>query len=226
MKYIKKTKSPIAFEDWKKHEQPTSWSHLPSRPIEEVYKESAINYYSKQELREELLTEQNGTCCYCECRIENNPQTSIDHLDPREGDTKTERIFDYFNLIASCNGGEKDIKPRFLHCDPAKGMKSIPISPLDKRCEEELSFTIDGKIIGSTSDAEETIMILNLGIPKLNNLRENAIAGFIFEDIDNTTYLSPSKCEIIYQKIESDLSEPYRASILAALRQIKNPSFK
>ncbi len=226
MKYIEKTQTPIAFEYWKNAEQPNSWSHLPSRPIKKEDKKSGINYYSKQELREELITEQNGTCCYCECSIQNNYKTSIEHLEPRIGDTNTERIFDYFNLMASCNGGQKDNKPRLLHCDPAKGMKTIPISPLDKRCEKELSFTIEGKIIGSTTDAEKTIDILNLDIPKLNNLRENAIAGFIFKDIDKTDYLSPSDCELIYQKIESTPNEPYRASILAALRQIKNSSFK
>ena len=141
-------------------------------------REPDVIYYSKAQLRETLLKEQNELCGYCEMQITNHPlSTKIEHIEPREGDTQTERVFDYSNLILSCNGGEKDPPPKELHCDAEKGDKPIPLSPLDKRCEDEINFSIDGKISGLTEDAQQTISVLNLHIAKLNNLREAAIAG-------------------------------------------------
>ncbi|MEL6719181.1 MAG: retron system putative HNH endonuclease [Bacteroidota bacterium] len=221
MKYIKKKASPKLFEDWKAFKKPTIWKELDGMPLPDDKRLEDIVYYSKHELRAALLEEQHSICCYCECRIENHPlKTNIEHLEPREGDTKTERIFDYANLLASCNGGERDPKPKKIHCDHKKGNKPIPLTPLDRRCEIEILFSIEGNIIGKTNDAQETIKILNLDIDKLNNQRSQAIAAYIYQDQEATEFVSPEEGEKIYQAIEKQLDEPYQSAILDALRQI------
>ncbi len=223
MKHIVKNNSPAAFEAWKSAENPTSWNALGSfMPLEN--REEGVAYYSKKELRGVLLEEQNYTCCFCEMNIANNTSTTIAHLDPREGDTQTERIFDYSNLMVSCSGGKKDNKPRKLHCDAAQGNRPISISPLSLRCESEITFTIVGKIYGLSADAKETISILNLDIYKLNNLRNQAIAGYLFLDENMTEYISLEECKKLITYLKNTPSEQYRTSIIRAIEQLINIS--
>ena len=227
MKYIIKNNSPIAFEAWKSAENPISWNALGSfMPLEN--REEGVAYYSKKELREALLEEQNYTCCFCEMTIANNSSTTIAHLDPREGDTQTERIFDYLNLMVSCSGGKKDDKPknkpRKLHCDASQENRPISISPLSPQCESEITFTIVGKIYGLSTDAKETISILNLNIDKLNNLRNQAIAGYLFLDEDTTEYISLEECKKLIIYLKNTPSEQYRTSVIRAIEQLINIS--
>lgn len=56
------------------------------------------------------------------------------------------------------------------------------------RCTQELAFTLNGTIVGLTEDGKEVITTLNLSIPKLNNLRDAAIAGYIYTI--NTMFIS------------------------------------
>ncbi len=221
MKYIIKGESPEQFERWKTANKPKSWDDLPGKLPPENRREEGVEYYSKEELRDVLLEEQGETCCYCEMLVSNHPLIAkIEHIEPREGDTQTERIFDFYNLAISCNGGEKDPKPKELHCDAEKGDKPIQLSPLDQRCETEITFTIAGKIIGLTEDAKQTISILNLDIPKLNNLREQAIAGYIYTDKDKTEYISIEDCTPLIAKLQQIKKLPFKSSILKALAQI------
>lgn len=222
MKYIIKQNPPVEFEEWKKNDQPTKWDELQSyMPIDR--REEGIIYYSKRELRQVLLKEQSNTCCFCEGKIIDDNSTSIAHLEPREGDTQTERIFDYYNLMASCSGGTKDnVKPKTLHCDAAQKNRTLPISPLNSKCETEITFTIEGKIYGLSDDAKNTISILNLDIHKLNNLRSNAIAGFLFKDEEMTEYISIKDSEKIISYLENEPSQQYRTSIIRALEQLIN----
>ena len=221
MKHIIKGDSPEAFERWKVENQFTSWDSFAGKLPPKDKREKGVTYYSKTELREVLLEEQGYTCCYCEKEISNDHKTAIEHVEPREGDTQTERIFDYSNLILSCNGGEKDPPPKELHCDAKKGKKLIPISPLDERCETEITFTVEGKILGLTEDAQQTISVLNLHIPKLNNMRKEAIAGYIFLDEEKTEFISNNDCNTLIINLQKTEKLPFKTAILKALHQIK-----
>ena len=222
MKYIVKKASPEQFEKWKNYKRPSKWSDLDGKPIPIEKREEKAEYYSKHELRQYLLEEQGAVCCYCEMRAENNPlRVKIDHIEPREGDTQTERIFDYSNLSLSCNGGERDpIKPKILHCDTHKKNKTIPFSHLEIRCEQELTFALDGTIIGLTNDGKEVIKTLNLSIPKLNNLRDDAIAGFIYTDEDKTELITSEEGRLLLDRLQKVNNLPFKTSILSALRQL------
>ena len=221
MKYIIKKASPEQFEKWKNYKRPSKWSDFDGNPVPIEKREEKAEYYSKHELRQYLLEEQGATCCYCEMRIENDPLgAKIEHIEPREGDTQTERIFDYANLSLSCNGGERDPKPKILHCDTHKKAKPIPFSHLEMRCEQELSFPLNGTIIGLTDDGKKVIKTLNLSIPKLNNLRDDAIAGYIYTDQDKTKLITSKERQLLLDHLKKANDLPFKTSILSALRQL------
>jgi len=224
VKHIIKGKSPEQFERWKAANAPKFWDDLPGKLPPENRREEGVEYYSKEELRETMLEEQGYACCYCEMPVSNHPLIAkIEHIEPREGDTQTEHIFDFYNLAVSCNGGERDPKPKVLHCDTQKGDQLIPLSPLDQRCETEITFTIEGKISGLTADARDTISVLNLHIPKLNNLRKEAIAGYIFLDEEKTEFISENDCNILIINLQQNKKLPFKTAILKALHQIIKP---
>ena len=60
--------------------------------------------YSKNELRQQLVTEQGALCCYCGSLIENNSHTRMEHVDSKSNNI--EKTFDYHNLAAACSGGK------------------------------------------------------------------------------------------------------------------------
>ena len=102
------------------------WALLPSTKTPLDKRDENGSYYSKEELREVLFKEQFGLCCYCMNAIKNEPlYTKIEHFLPKETYNPKE-VFEYKNLFAACNGGEKDTnyKPRILHCDSEKGNKN------------------------------------------------------------------------------------------------------
>lgn len=203
MKYIAKKPEPTAFTAWKQSIQETLqryaekstkgdriWELLSSK-IPDDKKEVGNIYYSKEELREELLKEQGYICCYCNQFIDNNHTTIIEHLQAKEQDP-TVLTFDYENLLASCNGGQKDEAEgtppkRYKHCDalrssPDKSIdnnKNLPITPLNPDCEKRFSCTLEGEIVANSTDAAETIRLLGLDAPKLGRMRRDAIELYI-----------------------------------------------
>ena len=105
MRYIKKNPEPSLFVQWKIDNHTI---------LQEKYKAesgTAIwNWFGKNfrdvraDLRQALLTEQGSICCYCGQDISHLP-TTIEHFNPKGVDTQN-RIFDYPNLILSCNYSE------------------------------------------------------------------------------------------------------------------------
>lgn len=90
MKHILKQTSPQKFENWKTSEAPTKWR----RPAF---------------LAEYLLEDQGHICCYCGQRIFDDHNTIVEHLLPKDEDKYPEKMYEYDNLLASCNGGQKNI---------------------------------------------------------------------------------------------------------------------
>lgn len=88
MKHVLKQASPQKFEDWKSENSYTHWE--------------APGF-----LKEHLLTEQGYICCYCGMRIFKDHYTIIEHLEPRA--KYPHKMYEYTNLLASCNGDQKNI---------------------------------------------------------------------------------------------------------------------
>jgi len=241
LRHITKQKSPDEFEAWKdtpmsedSDKKPTDFDkHFPSNPPK--VKEEGKVYYSKYNLKTELLKEQNDLCCYCNTKIENDSKTTIEHLKPKEGIKNQHLIFDYDNLLASCNGNRKEPKPRDLHCDAEKDKDPILLTPLMPECETEIIYAENGGISGKTGRANETIKTLNLNCGKLIGERADKIFGklykevipenndedFVFDynDPNNFERISPKEAEMLFNELSKTKSEPYIITILQVLKQ-------
>jgi len=190
----------------------------------ERQKEEGKVYYSKYDLKTELLKEQNNLCCYCNVEIKNDRKTPIEHLKPKG--TYKHLTFEYKNLMASCSGNQRDNdgkkkepKPRILHCDAGKKGDEIDLTPLMKECETEIIYAENGGITDDSERAKQTIKTLNLGCKKLMDERKEKILGFLYEDEFNTKKISELEAEKIYNTLSKTKSEPYIIAILQVLQQ-------
>ncbi|MBC7774569.1 MAG: TIGR02646 family protein [Phycisphaerae bacterium] len=226
MRHIRKNPSPQAFEDWKKANNPTAWNDLMSEP---ALREEGIVHYTKQELREALLKEQNHLCCYCQQRIENTESTKIEHLFPRNGADREQgkaKTFEYENLMAACDGGSaanqmrnrvESATPSYPeYCDRSKKEKLLPLSPLQPDVETRLTYSrADDKIriepVGEDPEALFTVeIILNLNTPFLEKRRGEAIDGLIFKDEEMLDPISPKEAAqilAVFQRQHDDRVE-------------------
>jgi uncharacterized protein (TIGR02646 family) len=165
MKYISKTEEPESLRAWKALQIETPncrYKHLPNP--------------EKQELHQALLDDQGKICCYCQVEIALR-SSHIEHLKPQS--SHPDETLNYQNLLASCQGeGETSRKP--AHCGHKRGNELLPITPLDPNCEDWFVYTEDGQILANpnsvaSTEAEKTIELLDLNIPKLRRMRASAI---------------------------------------------------
>jgi uncharacterized protein (TIGR02646 family) len=238
MKHINKKEAPSAFQNWKNSHRSGSgltlselyetdisgnnlWEELPSSPIKEDRKEEGVVYYSKQELRVPILEEQGYICCYCNQAIESNP--ILEHFNPKGIGRYKNQTFDYRNIIISCDGSQKEPKPRDLHCDTnRKKGEELPLSPLQDDIENYFDFTFDGQIIGLTDEAKEVIEKLGLQIEKLRQLRESSIKAILYENPFAEILEFRKKEDALLEKerlqqFENDKFEPFCIAIIKVL---------
>jgi uncharacterized protein (TIGR02646 family) len=198
MKYIKKRKSPQSFEEWKINKKLTEQDIAKkAKPTPKVYWEKLK---SKPEIfkgvKNSILVEQGYICCYCQRGLEGNNSnenlsTSVyEHLFPK--DIYPSKMFNYDNLLTSCEGGKKSDEPyetRPKWCDYHKHDEEILISPLNQNCEGEFEYIINFSeketqilVQGVSDKSNKTIEVLNLNVPQLKNLRGAVISGLILEN--------------------------------------------
>ena len=131
------------------------------------------NYAAKDDLRNALVSEQRGLCCYCMGRIRNEPATmKIEHWRCRAHHHGEQ--LNYRNLLGSCQGGEG--QPRFLqHCDTRKGDMDLAWNPAAPahRIETRLRYELDGTIRSDDADFDVQLNdVLNLNLQVLRNNRK------------------------------------------------------
>lgn len=157
MRYIEKyTTEPKAFSRWKKQNKTAGWNDF-----------SGGTEYG--EVKEQLIAEQLGMCCYCEVLISLDA-CHIEHLQPKS--VYPQNMFAYENLLVSCNQKGS--------CGRKKGKwySSALVSPLDQDCEKRFTYTLDGRIIPSDKEdvsAFETIEKLGLNCSQLKDRRRSII---------------------------------------------------
>ncbi|MFJ4371694.1 TIGR02646 family protein [Pseudomonas japonica] len=111
-------------------------------------------------IRATCAAEQFYLCAYCCAEVSGErPDTMNEHLQCRDRHPHLSLTFD--NIVASCTTPGQ--------CDAAKGNKDLPLSPLISACEEELRFSISGRVEGLSPRAIEAIAVLNLGDHEKNN---------------------------------------------------------
>ncbi len=136
------------------------------------------NYPDKDGLRDVLVSEQRGLCCYCMGRIRND-EMKVEHWKCQSRYLAEQ--LNYRNLLAACLGGEAK-SPRFQHCDTRKGKKDLKWNPADPShsIETRIRYEADGGIRSDDSgfDAELT-QVLNLNHPMLKNIRKAILAAIL-----------------------------------------------
>ena len=137
------------------------------------------NYADKDALRQILVAEQRGVCCYCQSRIRPTPEgMKIEHWQCQAG--YTVRQLDFNNLLGACLGGHGR-QERDQHCDTRKGNADLCFSVCDPAhpIERQIRFLGNGEI---TADDEAVRMalndVLNLNWPRLISNRRAVLEAF------------------------------------------------
>jgi uncharacterized protein (TIGR02646 family) len=186
-----------------------------------------------KELKESLLKEQGFICCYCQIGLIGNPHNNthadivVEHLLPKS--IYPAKIFDYDNLLLSCNGGKENIEQPYESrpkcCDYHKSDELIPISRLDSDCEDFFDYYIDFStaelqilMAGITADAQKTIEVLNLNVEQLKNKRGAYISGFILAE--NGDYISQLEAQELLAQLKE--AKPYLPFHLVLIKILEN----
>jgi uncharacterized protein (TIGR02646 family) len=153
------------------------------------------DFTHKELLRNHLLSEQNFTCAYCMCRIENDSlHTGIEHWHSQAKYPSED--LKYKNLHAVCSGNSGHPEEQ-LHCDKAKAIHSDPkgkpdlfYQPTDRQhpVNEMIRYSGNGEIISNDSNLTLDIKMLNLNVAKLKNRRKSVIVA-----IDQALNSKPGK---------------------------------
>lgn len=131
------------------------------------------NYVAKGDLRQALVIEQRGLCCYCMGRIRAQPaQMKIEHW--RSQAYYPNEQLNYRNLLGACLG-EEGQPVHLQHCDTRKGnspLKWNPANPVH-HIEDRIRYEIDGSVCSDESDFDAQLNnVLNLNLPLLKNHRK------------------------------------------------------
>ena len=137
------------------------------------------NYADKATLRQALVTEQHGLCCYCQSRIRATPEgMKIEHWQCQAGHPA--RQLDFGNLHGACLGGHGRPE-REQHCDTRKGNNGLCFSVCDPahHIERQIRFLGDGTIKADDAAIDEALnTVLNLNLPRLVSNRKAVLAAF------------------------------------------------
>jgi uncharacterized protein (TIGR02646 family) len=141
------------------------------------------NYREIQELRESLVLEQRGLCCYCLCRIvPRELEMKVEHWHPQR--RYPDEQLTYTNLLGACMGGEKpnpnDERDVDRHCDTFKGDKDLSLNPAVDDVESTISYLKDGRIRSSNwAFNNELTSVLNLNTFAMVNKRKAVINSLL-----------------------------------------------
>lgn len=136
------------------------------------------NYTAKDELRNALVREQRGLCCYCMSRIHADPRSmKIEHW--RSQRRYPDEQLMYENLLGACRGEEGE-RAAAQHCDTSKGDKTLKWNPANPahRIERRISFDPDGAIRADDTEFQRQLdEVLGLNVAKLRYNRRAVLRG-------------------------------------------------
>ncbi|MFA7236793.1 MAG: retron system putative HNH endonuclease [Phycisphaeraceae bacterium] len=137
------------------------------------------NYSGEDELRDALIAEQRGLCCYCMSRIHKDAM-KIAHWHSQTGHPAEQ--LDYANLLGACMGNKGRPKKE-QHCDTHQENENISINPANRdhhqRIEQFIRYPPDGRIESDDIQINHDLNdILNLNMADLKNQRKSVLEGF------------------------------------------------
>jgi uncharacterized protein (TIGR02646 family) len=133
----------------------------------------------KDELRQSLVNEQRGLCCYCMQRIRpTKTEMKIEHWQSYE--RYPDLRLDYSNLLGACLGNQGQPEEN-QHRDTRKGKDPLKFNPADAshRVDQQISFSADGTIKARDPEFDRQLNdVLNLNLKFLINNRKAALDAF------------------------------------------------
>jgi uncharacterized protein (TIGR02646 family) len=136
----------------------------------------------KPAVREALVAEQRGVCCYCNDRITpTDTGMKIEHRVPQRGaDGDATRDLDWPNLLGACCGtipAPAGRGARLLHCDSAKGDQRLSLDPTEASHMAAIGYTRGGRVTSSRLEHQGEIDgVLNLNADALVERRTRALS--------------------------------------------------
>jgi uncharacterized protein (TIGR02646 family) len=176
MKYIRKGSPPRELQDWFEG-QPVE----DGRRINCGYDDMPTNV--KDAVKERLLHEQGGLCCYTGLRIASE-NSHVEHFKPQRLCADHEDVA-YTNLLAAHPGASAGGCPFGAPAKDDWYDSHLLVSPLHQRCETQFRFDQFGAVNssdGQDSAALETIERLRLNHPSLSEIRQRTIDEALFPD--------------------------------------------
>lgn len=184
------------------------------------------DYRDKQTLRERLVEEQRGLCCYCLCRIRSGEQGGLPSMKIAHWHSQdlheTEQL-DYSNLLGACKGNE-GYPPDQQHCDTRQGNRDIKFNPAnpDHRVDQRVRYLEDGTVESDDQEFNEQIdNVLNLNAKFLQEHRRECLQRFL--DSLGTSGLKRPELERILADQNGDSHngelEPYCQIVVCWLRK-------
>ncbi|MBC2710992.1 MAG: TIGR02646 family protein [Desulfosarcina sp.] len=138
------------------------------------------NYQDKEELRQALVAEQRGLCCYCMGRIRRDRNgMKIEHWRCRSANGDQELV--YRNLLGACLGGQGQAGSK-QHCDTCKEDRDLKWNPSDPahRIEDRLEYELDGTIRALDDEFNTQLNeVLNLNMAWLKNNRKGVLTAVL-----------------------------------------------
>lgn len=133
----------------------------------------------RRAIRCAAIAEQHCLCAYCCTRIDGSASHN-EHIAAQS--MAPNHTIDFTNIVASCNSRNQ--------CGDAHGNQMLPLTPLDPACETELRFFISGAVQGMTTNATETIRVLNLNGRGPCGVRKSMVDALIYGAGESPTGLS------------------------------------
>jgi len=166
MRKIVKMPEPRAFTEHKLSEG-ALYENIPSR--------------CKNELREQLVMEQRGLCCYCLNRIRPGDGRTVPPMKIAHWHSQTlhdDEQLVYLNLLGACMGNEKNLPS---HCDTSQGDRDIRYNPADPahHIETRIKYLSDGTVHSDETEFQaELENVLNLNAKFMIGRRRDVLEDF------------------------------------------------
>ncbi len=178
------------------------------------------NFQAKQELRDALVAEQGGLCCYCMDRIEADAASmKIEHWRCRSRFRNLELT--YGNLLGACRGGEGQLRSK-QHCDTRKGDRDLDRNPADPshHIETRVCYLDDGTIYSSEDTFDRQLNdVLNLNLEVLKAHRKSVLDSMLeWWKKERAQFRGPVRAEWLHRKREKHVG---RVGELTPFCQVK-----
>lgn len=161
----------------------------------------------KDAIREALVREQRGLCCYCEQRIApSEGRMRVEHRTPQSMDRG--RDLDWRNLLGACCGGEGSAE---VHCDVAKGDREVDLDPTQEAHTATLSFTA-GRLCSTRAAFQRDVDdVLRLNCDTLVDRRQRALDAYVRA---RTAGYAGSIRRETFERWLADIDQPARGGAL------------